>query len=73
MSIKRRLDRLEAEIGGRGCPECGSGSEGPVTISFATWRDPKPEPCGTCGAEPFVFTLKLDNPNDLPTEWGEGA
>ncbi len=68
-----RLDRLESEIGGRGCPECGAGGQGPVEITFGPWRDPRPEPCSSCGSVPFTFTLKLDNPNDLPTEWGEGA
>ncbi len=67
-----RLDRLEAEIGGRGCPECGSGSDAPVVITSTAWGDPEPEPCGTCGAEPLVFTLTLDSPNNAGTsEIGE--
>ncbi len=68
-----RLDRLRELIGGRGCPECGAGGTGPVRFRSTAWGDPEPKPCATCGSEPFVFTLKLDNPNDLPTEWGEGA
>ncbi len=63
-----RLDRLADRIGGGdGCPGCGRGSEGPVVVTSTAWGDPKPEPCGTCGAEPFTFTLKLDNPNDVGT------
>ncbi len=59
-----RLDRLESEIGGRGCPGCGRGSDGPVVVTSTAWGDPKPEPCQVCGAEPLVITFSPDNPND---------
>ncbi len=65
MSIKSRLDRLEDRIGGCGCPECGAGGTGPVRFQMHEHGDPEPKPCGTCGAEPFVFTLTLDNPNNI--------
>ncbi len=62
-----RLDRLEDQIGGEKCPECGSGSEGPVRFRSTAWGDPEPKACETCGAEPYVFSLTLDNPNDAGT------
>ncbi len=68
MSIKSRLDRLEDRLGGGACPECGSGSEGPVTIRSTAWGDPEPRPCPSCGAEPHHFTLTLDSPNDAGAE-----
>ncbi len=71
MSLSKRLDRLESEIGGRGCSECGAGGPGPVRFRMQEHGDPQPEPCGTCGtcgAEPYVFTLRLDNPNEAGAE-----
>ncbi len=68
MSLSKRLDRLEDQIGGEKCPECGSGGTGPVRFRMHGQGDPPPQPCGTCGEEPFVFTLRLDNPNEAGAE-----
>ncbi len=73
MSLSKRLDKVEDRIGGRGCPSCGAGGGGPVTFRMHQEGDPEARACELCGSEPYRFTLKLDNPNDLPTEWGEGA
>ncbi len=68
-----RLDRLRELVGGRECASCGAGGTGPVRFRSTAWGDPEPRACGTCGAEPYRFTLRLDSPHDLPTEWPEGA
>ncbi len=60
-----RLDRLADRIGGGACPECGAGGQGPRRITVQQPGDPDPQPCGTCGAEPYRFTLTLDNPNNI--------
>ncbi len=62
--LKGRVDRLTQQIGGDGCPECGSGGSGPTRITFGVEGDPIPGPCTTCGAEPQIisFTVGLDKP-----------
>ncbi len=62
-----RLDRLEDRIGGRGCLSCGAGGGGPMTIRMHQEGDPEPRVCEVCGAEPYRFSLTLDNPNDAGT------
>ncbi len=75
MSLSKRLDKVEDRIGGGACPACGNGSEGPVTFRMLEEGDPEPEPCQTCGAQPYRFTLRLDDPNNASGSeaTGDGA
>ncbi len=68
MSLSKRLDRLESATGGGECPSCGSGGTGPVRFRSTAWGDPEPKACEVCGAEPYRFTLRLDNPNEAGAE-----
>ncbi len=60
-----RLDRLRELIGGGACPACGAGGQGPVRFRMHEQGDPEPRACELCGAEALVFTLTLDNPNNI--------
>jgi hypothetical protein len=64
MSLRRRLQRLEAQRAGRPCPACQSGR--PFRFIMGQPGDPEPAPCPSCGREPFVFTIRIVPDRDDP-------
>ena len=70
MALNRRIDRLESESGGHGCPGCGDGGTGPIEVHFSHRDCPVclgpcrveiPEYCPSCG-QSLHFTIEFDKP-----------
>ena len=68
--MEGRLRRLEEDMGGGACPECGAGGSGPVRrFEVHDQEDCKVcggpcrgawTPCPTCGAAPVVINVVVE-------------
>jgi len=67
--MEGRLRRLEEDMGGGACPECGAGGTGPVrrfevhdeqvcTVCGGPCRRACP-PCPTCGVPPTIISIEV--------------
>ena len=64
MTIRGRLERLEATIGRlRPCSECGASREGPIEVAFSDDENPYhgPDRCPRCGRV-LHMTFTIDRP-----------